>query len=339
VVVVMKAIVVDHWQEPSALKVTEIAEPKVSAGSLLIDVKVAGSNFFDILLVQGKYQFKPAFPFIPGSEFAGDVLEVGEGVEGFKKGDKVFGSAQHGAYAQKIVAEASKVQHLPKGMSYAEGAGFGMVYPTSYAGLVYRANLRPKETLLVLAAAGGVGIAAVQIGKALGATVIAAVGSTPKVEIARKAGAHHVIDLSKEDLVSGVKRLTGGKGVDVVYDPVGGDLFDKSTSCTAWNGRIIVVGFASGTIPSLKINRVLLKSISVVGLFWGALTVNEPHLAQETFNALNELYARGQIKPIIYPEINDLANLPKSLEILGSRKSYGKLVVRVDPLADLHSKL
>jgi len=335
----MKAVVVDHWQEPNDLKVTETAEPVLSAGSLLVGIKVAGSNFFDILLVQGKYQAKPPFPFIPGSEFSGDVLEVGEGVQGFKKGDKVFGSVPHGAYAERIVIDASMVHHFPKGMSYAEAAGFGMVYPTSYAGLVFRGNLRPKETLLVLAAAGGVGIAAVQIGRALGATVIAAVGSTPKVEIARKAGAQHVIDLSKEDLVSSVKRITGGKGADVVYDPVGGELFDKCTSCTAWNGRILVVGFASGTIPSLKVNRTLLKSISVVGVFWGGLTLNEPHLVPETFNALYELYARGQIKPIIFPEVFDLANVPKALGVLGSRKSYGKIVVRVDSRLDLHSNL
>jgi len=335
----MKAIVVDHWQEPSELKVSETDEPELASGCVLIEVKFAGANFFDILLVQGKYQSKPPFPFIPGSEFAGDIKEVGEGVEGFKKGDKVYGSVPHGAYAERIVVAANMVQHMPKGMSYAEGAAFGMIYPTSYAGLVHRANLRPKETLLVHAAAGGVGTAAVQIGRFIGATVIATVGSSEKVEVARRAGAHHVIDLSKEDLVSSVKQLTDGKGADVVYDPVGGDVFDKSTSCTAWNGRIIVVGFASGTIPNLKVNRVLLKSISVVGLFWGAMTVHEPQLAQETFATLKDLYTRGVLKPIIYPEIHDLANLPKVLNILGTRKSYGKLVVRVDERVKLHPSL
>jgi len=330
---------VDHWQEPTELKVSETDEPELAGGCVLVDVKFAGANFFDILLVQGKYQSKPPFPFIPGSEFAGDVKEVGEGVEDFKKGDKVYGSVPHGAYAERIVVAANMVQHMPKGMSYAEGAAFGMIYPTSYAGLVHRANLRPKETLLVHAAAGGVGTAAVQIGRFIGATVIATVGSSEKVEVARRAGAHHVIDLSKEDLVSSVKQLTDGKGADVVYDPVGGDVFDKSTSCTAWNGRIIVVGFASGTIPNLKLNRVLLKSISVVGLFWGAMTIHEPQLAQETFATLKELYTRGVLKPIIYPEIHDLANLPKVLGVLGSRKSYGKLVVRVDERVKLHPNL
>jgi len=260
----------------------------------------------------------------------GEVEEVGEGVEGFKKGDKVYGSAPNGAYAEKIAIDATAVHHLPKGMSFTEGAAFGLIYPTSYAGLVHRAGLLPNETLLVHAAAGGVGTAAVQIGRAIGATVIATVGSTAKVEIAKKAGAHHVIDLSKEDLVSAVKTITGDKGADVVYDPVGGDVFDKSTSCTAWNGRIIVVGFASGTIPAFKINRALLKSISVVGLFWGAMTIREPEKTKDTFDALLALYTRGLIHPIIYHDIYDLQDLPKALAVLGSRKSYGKVIVRVD---------
>jgi len=224
-------------------------------------------------------------------------------------------------------------------MSYIEGAAFGMIYPTSYAGLIYRAKLQPGETLLVHAAAGGVGTAAVQIGKAIGATVIATVGSTQTVDIAKRAGAHYVIDLSKEDLVASVKKITGGAGADVVYDPVGGDVFDKSTSCTAWNGRIVVVGFASGTIPSLKVNRVLLKSISIVGLFWGAMAVNEPDLIAAGHDVLRDMYIKGQLKPIIYPEIYDLSNVPKALQILGTRKSYGKIVVRVDERVKLHSSL
>eukprot|EP00026_Physarum_polycephalum_P011106 Phypoly_transcript_11305.p1 GENE.Phypoly_transcript_11305~~Phypoly_transcript_11305.p1 ORF type:complete len:337 (+),score=54.53 Phypoly_transcript_11305:193-1203(+) len=326
----MRAVVVERWQDPDKLKVSEIAKPELCAGSLLIKVKAAGANFFDILLVQGKYQTKPAFPFTPGSEFSGEVEEVGGGVEGFKKGDKVYGSLPFGAYAEYVVVDATAVLHLPKGMNFVEGAAFGMVYPTSYAGLVHRANLLPKETLLVHAAAGGVGTAAVQIGRAIGATVIATVGSSAKVEIAKQAGAHHVIDLSKEDLVSAVKKLTDDKGADVVYDPVGGDLFDKSTSCTAWNGRILVVGFASGTIPAFKTNRALLKSISVVGLFWGAMMIREPEKAKDTFDALLALYSRGLIRPIIYPDVYDLEDLPKTLAVLGSRKSYGKLIVRID---------
>jgi len=305
----------------------------------LVDVKFAGANFMDTLIVQGKYQTRPKFPFTPGSEFSGVVREVGESVKAFKKGDQVYGTIPYGSYAEQVVVPASLLQPLPKGMSFVEGAAFGLIYPTSYAGLLNRAALKAGEILLVHAAAGGVGTAAVQIGRALGATVIATVGSASKVEIAKCAGAHHVVDLSNEDLVAVAKKLTQGKGADVVYDPVGGDVFDQSLKCTAWNGRVVVVGFASGTIPTLKVNYVLLKSISIVGLFWGAMVSQEPKAAAEVLRALTDLYTRGLIKPIIFPEIYDLAELPKTLEILGSRKSYGKLVVRVDEKTKLHSNL
>jgi len=224
-------------------------------------------------------------------------------------------------------------------MSFIDGAAFSTTYPTSYGGLVYRANLQPNETLLVHAAAGGVGTAAVQIGRALGAKVIATVGSTEKVEIAKKAGAHHVIDLSKQDLVASVKALTDGKGADVIYDPVGGEVFDKSTSCIAWNGRIVVVGFASGTIPSVKTNRVLLKNMSIVGLAWGAHALHEPDKMVQAMDALLAMYARGQLRPLIYPKIFKLRELPEALKLLGSRKSYGKIVISNENDGSLQAKL
>jgi len=330
---------VEKWMEPHDLKVSQIEEPKVSEGTICVDVKASGCNFFDILLVQGKYQLKPSFPFTPGSEFSGIVSAVGTGTS-FKVGDKVFGIMPFGSFAEKIVVGTTHVWPLAKGMSFEEGAAFGMIYPTSYAGLVFRGNLQKGEFLLVHAAAGGVGSAAVQIGRALGATVIATVGSTSKVEIAKKIGAHHVIDLSKQDMVSAVKSLTNGKGADVIYDPVGGDVFDKSIKCAAWNGRIVVVGFAGGTIPTLKVNLVLLKNIAVTGLHWGAYAIHEPHKINEVNDALIELYSKGLVKPVLYPKVFSLEQLPDALALIGSRNTYGKLLISMDPkVAEPRSKL
>jgi NADPH2:quinone reductase len=216
---------------------------------------------------------------------------------------------------------------MPDGMSFDEGAAFPIVYPTSYAGLVFRAGLRAGETLLVHAAAGGVGIAAVQIGKALGARVIATAGGTEKLEIARRAGADVAIDYASGDWVEAVKQATGGRGADVIYDSVGGDVTDGSLRCIAWNGRLLVIGFASGRIPEVKLNRVLLKNISLVGLHWGAHAVHEPARIGETFDALFALLAAGKIRPLAYRTYG-LAELPEALAALGSRRSWGKVIVR-----------
>jgi NADPH2:quinone reductase len=211
-------------------------------------------------------------------------------------------------------------------MSFAAGAAFPIIYPTSYAGLVFRANLRPGEDLLVHAAAGGVGIAAVQIGAALGARVIATAGSAEKLEIARQNGADEVIDYRSEDFVERVMELTGGKGADVIYDSVGGDVFDRSLKCIAWNGRLLVIGFASGRIPEVKANRILLKNIAVTGLHWGAHVAKEPARIPETFAALFDLYASGKIEPVIYKTYG-LDEVPVALHDLASRKTYGKVIV------------
>ncbi|HEY8155456.1 MAG TPA: NADPH:quinone oxidoreductase family protein [Myxococcota bacterium] len=322
----MRAIVVDRLMEPRDLRVAEIPAPAVRPGCLEIEVHAAGCNFFDILMVQGKYQVKPPFPFVPGAEVAGVVRAVGEGVKGFAKGDRVLSSAGLGGFAEIAVVPAASAYPMPEGMSFAEGAALPIIYPTSYAGLVFRAHLKAGETLLVHAAAGGVGIAAVQIGKALGARVIATAGGPEKLEIARANGADETIDYAKEDFVERVKQLTGGKGADVIYDSVGGDTFDQSLKCIAWNGRLLVIGFAGGRIPEVKANRILLKNISIVGLHWGAHVQNEPARIPETFRALFDLYRQGKIRPVIF-KTYPLEEVSVALEALASRKTWGKVVV------------
>lgn len=322
----MRAIVVDRWQEPKELVAREVPEPVPREHEVVIDVEAAGCNFFDILLVQGRYQMKPPFPFTPGAEVAGVVRELGAAVRGVAVGDRVFAGVPLGAFAERVALPASALQRMPDAMTFPEGAAFPVVYPTSYAALVYRADLSRGETLLVHAAAGGVGVAAVQIGKALGARVIATAGGADKVEVARRAGADEAIDYSKGDWVEAVKRLTGGRGADVIYDPVGGDVFEGSMKCIAWNGRLLVIGFAGGVIPEVKVNRILLKNIAVVGLHWGAYALNEPARVPETFAGLARLYEAGHVRPLIFGTYG-LDEVPQALDALGSRGTYGKVII------------
>jgi NADPH2:quinone reductase len=312
--------------EPAELRVSEIPQPEAGPGALQVEVRAAGCNFFDILIVRGKYQVKPAFPFTPGAEIAGVVREIGEGVEGFAVGDRVLAGMPFGGFAETVVVPAAAAHRLPDGMSFEEGAAIPIIYPTSYAALIFRANLQAGETLLVHAAVGGVGSAALQIGKALGARVIATVGGAEKAEIARELGADEVIDYRVDDFVARVNEITGGSGADVIYDPVGGDVFDQSLKCIAWNGRLIVVGFASGRIPEVKANRILLKNIAVTGVHWGAYMINEPERVPETFEGLFALYREGKIKPLIF-NTYPLEDLPSALGELASRKTHGKLII------------
>lgn len=322
----MRAIVVDRWMEPAELAVSEVPAPVVGPGQLGVEVRAAGCNFFDILIVQGRYQVKPPFPFVPGGEMAGVVREVGAGVSGFAPGDRVLAAVPMGGYAERIAIPASFAHRMPGGMGFDEGAALPIVYPTSYAGLVYRAGLQPGETLLVHAAAGGVGLAAVQIGKALGARVIATAGGPEKLHVALEAGADIAVDYLEEDFVERVKEFTGGRGADVIYDSVGGDVFDRSLKCIAWCGRLLVIGFASGKIPSVAANRILLKNVAVVGLHWGAYAKHEPARVPETFAALFRLHAEGKIRPVIY-RAWPLEEAPAALAALGSRKTHGKVVL------------
>jgi NADPH2:quinone reductase len=322
----MRAIVVDRWMEPQELAVREIAEPAVQSGTLKVAVEAAGCNFFDILMARGQYQVKPPFPFIPGGELSGTVVEVGSGVGDFAVGERILAPVPTGAYAERAVVPAAGAWRLPPAMSFEEGAAFPIVYPTSYAALVFRARIQPGETLLVHAAAGGVGLAAVQIGKALGARVIATAGGADKLAVVRQAGADELIDYQKEDFVDRVQALTGGRGADVIYDSVGGDVFDRSLKCIAWNGRLLVIGFAGGRIPEVKANRILLKNISVVGLHWGAYARHEPARVPETFGALFQMYAESRIKPVIFARY-PLERVGDALTALGGRQTYGKVVV------------
>jgi NADPH2:quinone reductase len=312
--------------EPAELRVSEIPEPEAGPGALQVEVRAAGCNFFDTLIVQGKYQVKPDFPFTPGGEISGVVKGVGEGVEGFAVGDRILAGLQVGGFAETAVVPASQAHRLPEGMSFEEGAAIPIIYPTSYAALIFRANLQAGETLLVHAAVGGVGSAAVQIGKALGARVIATVGGGEKAGIARDLGADEVIDYRVDDFVARVREITDGNGADVIYDPVGGDVFDGSLKCIAWNGRLIVVGFAGGRIPEVKANRILLKNIAVTGVHWGAYLSKEPARVPETFEGIFSLYRDGKIKPLIYNSYA-LEDLPSALAELASRKTHGKLII------------
>jgi NADPH2:quinone reductase len=322
----VRAIVVDRWMEPTELALRDAPDPTPRPGALLVDVKAAGCNFFDILMCRGTYQVKPPFPFVPGAEVAGVVAAVGEGAAGFSPGDRVFGSSGLGGFAERALLPAGGAWRLPETMSFAEGAALPIVYPTSYAALVYRAALQPGETLLVHAAAGGVGVAAVQIGKALGARVVATAGGAEKLAVAKRAGADVVIDYKDEDFVARVQEETGGRGADVIYDSVGGDVFERSLKCIAWNGRLLVIGFAGGDIPSVKLNRILLKNFAVVGLHWGAYAKFEPERIPETMRALLALHEKGAIRPEIYRRY-PLARAGEALAALGARGTWGKVVL------------
>jgi NADPH:quinone reductase len=322
----MQAMLARQWCDPRDLQLTELPDPTPGVGQVLIDVRAIGCNFFDVLMVQGKYQVRPPLPFAPGGEVAGVVRAVGSGVADFAPGDRVFALLGWGGYASVALAPAAAVTRLPDAMPFEHGAAFGIVYQTSYFGLVYRVNLRAGETLLVHAAAGGVGLAAVQIGRALGARVLATAGSAEKLAVARAHGADAVFDYSSPEWVEEVKRATGGRGADVVYDPVGGDVFDLSTKCIAFGGRLLVIGFASGRIPSIQANRVLLKNIAVVGLHWGAYRAHDPAKIAEATQALCALYQRGAVAPVIgatYP----LRAAAAALDEIASRRSVGKVLL------------
>jgi len=322
----MKAMIATQWGEPSEMQYAEVADPTPGPGQVLIDVKAIGCNFPDILIVQGKYQMKPPLPFSPGHEVAGIALAVGAGVTRVHQGQRVFAMIELGAYAERAVADDTRVFAIPDTMSYEEAAAFALVNQTSYSALVHRAQMQPGEWLLVHAAAGGVGLAAVQIGKALGARVIATAGTAAKLEIARQSGADVLVDYRTEDWVERVKRVTDGHGADVIYDPVGGDVFDGSSKCIAFEGRLLVVGFAGGRIPSIAANRILLKNMSVVGVHWGMYQTLGSPLVDQWMSALLAMYGKGQVWPVIY-KTYPLAEAARALAAIASRESYGKVIL------------
>ncbi len=322
----MKAWRVHAWGEPETMSFDEIDPPAPGPGQVRIRNHAAALNFFDILQVQGKYQIKPPFPFTPGAEVAGVVDAVGEGVSGFNTGASVLAITHGGGMAEHSLARRDMTFPLPEGMSFTVGAALPVVYQTSYYALSERAQLRPGEWLLVHAGASGVGISAIQLGRAFGARVIATAGSREKLEFAITHGAEHAIDYSDGTWPDQVKQLTGGRGADVIYDPVGGDIFDLSTKCIAPHGRILVIGFASGRIPSIAANRILLKNISIVGALWGGHVQAHPEYSAESQRAVVELITAGAVRPprpIEYP----LDQAPAALRDLADRKILWKAVL------------
>jgi NADPH2:quinone reductase len=301
---------------------------KPGVKEVVVSVKACGINFPDTLIIQGLYQLKPELPFTPGSDIAGVIKEVGEGVVHLKKGDEVFGFVAYGALAEEVIVPSNACFPKPKKMDYPVAASFMMAYGTSYHALKDRGRLRKGETLLVLGASGGVGLAAVELGKLMGARVIAAASTDEKLELCREYGADQTINYNKLDLKVTIKELTGGKGADVIYDPVGGEYSEAAFRAIAWNGRFLVVGFAAGTIPKMPLNLPLLKGASIVGVFWGGFTIGNPKANLENTKALVQWYEEGKIKPHIH-RIYELEDTPKALEEMMNRKVKGKLVVQM----------
>ncbi|OIN57932.1 NADPH:quinone oxidoreductase family protein [Arsenicibacter rosenii] len=322
----MKAVLCRSFGGPETLQVDEIGWPEPARNEVLITVKACGVNFPDTLIIDGKYQFKPPFPFSPGGEVAGVIRAVGEGVAHLKPGDAVLALTGWGGFAEGVVVDARRVFPIPPGMDFQTAASMLYTYGTSYHALKDRAHLQPGETLLVLGAAGGVGLAAVTLGKQMGATVIAAASTAEKLALCREYGADETINYSEDDLRNRLKELTGGKGVDVVYDPVGGALTDPALRSMNWNGRYLVVGFAAGKIPDLPMNLPLLKGCSVVGVFWGAFAERQPKESTRNLAEIIGFWQSGKIKPHIqatYP----LDQAAQALMDMQARKVMGKILI------------
>ncbi|ASI68734.1 MULTISPECIES: NADPH:quinone oxidoreductase family protein [Diaphorobacter] len=309
-----------------ALAWTELPDPAPKAGEVLVEIRAASLNFPDLLIVQNKYQIKPPLPFVPGSEFAGVVQAVGDGVTHLQVGQNVACLSGTGGFATHTIAPAARCIPLPDGFGHVDAAAFIMTYATSYHALLDRGQLQPGETVLVLGAAGGVGTAAIQIAKAKGARVIAAASTDEKCDVCLKLGADAVINYSVEDLRDAAKSLTDGRGPDVIYDPVGGALAEPAFRSIAWRGRYLVVGFASGPIPSLPLNLPLLKGASVVGVFWGEFAKREPQANASMMGTLLQWYAQGKIRPAI-DRTMPMSQLPAAFAHMGARAVIGKLVL------------
>jgi NADPH2:quinone reductase len=325
----MKAVLCKQFGPPDSLVVEDVPSPKASTGEVVIAVKAASVNFPDVLIIQNKYQFKPPLPFSPGSELAGVVKEVGAGVQGFKPGDKVMAFTTYGAFAEEVKTEASRLIPLPQKMDFVTGAAFLLTYGTTDHALRDRGALAAGETLLVLGAAGGVGLAAVEIGKALGARVIACASSEEKLAVCRAHGADATINYAAEDLRERVKALTEGRGADVIYDPVGGAYSEPAFRSIAWRGRHLVVGFAAGEIPKLPLNLALLKGAAVLGVFWGDFARREPKQFAASVAQLNKWFEEKRLKPHVSQTL-PLEKAAEALKLMAARQVKGKLVLTVD---------
>ncbi len=322
----MRAVRVHELTGPGAVRVDEVPEPTAGAGQVLIDVKAAGVNFPDILLTRGMYQFKPTPPFSPGGEAAGIVRAVGTGVTSVAVGDRVAANVLYGAFAERIVVPELAVTKLPAEVSFEVGAATLLTYLTTFHALVDRAAMRDGESLLVLGAAGGVGIAAVELGALLGARVIAAASTDDKLAFCREHGASETINYARDDLKERIKALTKGNGVDVVYDPVGGSLAEPALRGTGWQGRYLVIGFASGEIPKIPLNLVLLKGCQIVGVFWGSFAMREPARNRDHAVQIFKWVAEGKLRPAV-DAVLPFEQAGEALVRLEQRKVKGKLVL------------
>lgn len=322
----MRAVLCRAWGEPKSLRLEDVEGPTAGPGEVVVAVEAAGINFADVLMIAGKYQEKPPFPFSPGLEVAGTVLSVGPEVERVAPGQRIMALPDWGGYAEQVCVRESDVFALPDELDAVTAAGFPITYGTAHGGLVWRAGLKRGEVLLVHGAAGGVGLAAVEVGKALGATVIATAGGPEKLAVAERHGADHTIDYRREDIRERVKALTGGRGADVVFDPVGGDVFDASLRAVAWGGRLVVIGFAAGKVPQIPANILLVKNLAVSGLYWGAHRKRAPDLVAAQFAALFDWVRAGRLSPHVSHRF-DLAQAAEAMTMLTERRSTGKVVL------------
>jgi NADPH2:quinone reductase len=326
----VRALLCHQFGPPESLVVEEIEAPEPAPGQVLVDVRACSATFPDVLMIQGLYQVKPSFPFSPGGEVTGVVSAVGDGVSTVSVGDRVIAPLGYGGMAEQVRVPAAGVVPLPDGVGFEAAAGFLYAYGTSFHALRDRAVIQPGETLLVLGAAGGVGLAAVELGVTMGATVIAAASSEAKLAVCRERGAAMTIDYEREDLKAAVRELTDGRGADVVYDPVGGRFSEPALRSTAWGGRFLVIGFASGEIPKLPLNLPLLKGCAVVGVFWGAFVQHEPERAAANGRELVAMLGDGRLQPHVSTTF-PLAEGGQAIRHLADRKAEGRVVVTVDP--------
>jgi len=324
----VKAVLCKQYGPPESLVVEDLPSPRAGEGEVVVSVRAASVNFPDVLIIQNKYQFKPPLPFSPGSELAGQVKEVGAGVRGVRPGDRVIAYTTYGAFAEEVKVEAARLLPIPEGMDFPSAAAFLLTYGTSDHALRDRGALKAGETLLVLGAAGGVGIAAIEIGKALGARVIACASSADKLEVCRQHGADAVIDYTQEDLRQRIKELTAGNGADVVYDPVGGPYTELALRSTAWRGRLLVVGFAAGEIPKIPLNLALLKGCAIVGVFWGDWARREPQPFAASLRQIMTWFREGRLKPHVSATF-PLAQAAEALKLMAARQVKGKVVLTV----------
>jgi len=324
----MKAVLCKAYGPPDSLVVEDVPSPIAGPGEVVVSVKTASVNFPDVLIIQNKYQVKPPLPFSPGSELAGVVKSVGDGVTRWKPGDPVMAITGYGAFAEEVKVEVNRLLPIPAGMDFVSAAAFGLTYATSEHALCDRGDLKAGETLLVLGASGGVGIAAIEIGKILGARVIACASTDDKLAVCREHGADDTINYATEDLRERIKAITGGKGADVVYDPVGGTYTELALRSIAWRGRLLVVGFAAGDIPKIPLNLTLLKGCAIVGVFWGEFTRREPQRFLAAMDKLGRWFAEGKLKPHISGTF-PLERAADALAMMAARNVKGKVVLTV----------